>query len=480
MPSPSPVPDGARRRFYARADASTKTGELWLYDLIGQTMFSDGISAKDVAAAVKQCESEGAKELAVFINSDGGSVSEGVAIHSIISRFAGKKTVYIDGRAASIASLIAMAGDKICISPAAMMMIHDPSGGIRGNSKDLRKTADALDEIRDAMVEAYTRRTGKDASTIKAMMDAETWMKAPTCVNLGFADEVVQVVEPSDRALAAMTVAACVPSPILASYRNLPDELKHQLFLQHPHLLQTPQSRAPDGVHPKPRARGNPGAPKMENELAEAQERANKALALAHKTEVDSISARLNVAIGERESLNTQIAAANSQLSTANATIKSHEGVIVAFRADAEEIFKLTGKSTLAEARGVIQAFKKDAEDAKDLRAQAQATQEKIAKDSFIALIDKGVTEGKITPAESEQLKATEAKEIPTAKAFVENYFLKRAPIVKVTATEEKRPAASAADAVVDAATAELLKAAGMDPTKVAASVKTGDTPPVT
>lgn len=479
MPSPAST---AVRRFHARADASTKTGEIWLYDLIGQTMWSDGISAKDVASAIKQCEAGGAEALSIFINSDGGSVSEGVSIHSVLSRFQGKKTVYVDGMAASIASLIAMAGDKICISPAAMMMIHDPAAGMRGNSQVLRKTADALDEMRDAMVEAYTRRTGKDADTIKAMMAAETWMKSTTCVNLGFADEVVQTAAPADAALAQMAIAARAPSLILASYQNLPDELKQQLFAQHPHLSQSPQSRAPARVPPKPRASaGNSkGAPAMETEILEAQERAGKALALAHKTEVDSITARLNVALGERESITSQLATAQSQLSTANATIKSGDAVIAAFRADAQEIFALTSKTTLAEARGVIAAYKQEASEAKELRAQALAIKEQTAKDSFIALVDKGITEGKITPAEAEKLKATPVAEIPTAKAFVETYFMARAPIVKVAPTDAPKPAAATAEvAGMDEATANLLRAAGMDPAKVAASTKSGDVPPV-
>lgn len=476
----SAVPDGARRRFYARADAATKTGEIWIYDLIGETMWGCGVMAKDVAAAIKQCEAEGAKSLSIFINSDGGEVFEGVSIHSVLSRFAGQKTVYVDGKAASIASLIAMAGDKICISPAAMMMIHDPCAGAMGRSKDLRRKADFVDQIRDSMIEAYSSRTGKDAATIKAMMDAETWMKAPVCVSLGFADEIVQAVAPSENALAEMAIAAAAPSSILASYQNLPDDLKQKLFAQYPNLSQSPQARAPERVPTKPpRASGNhKDTTRMDNDVIEAQERANKALATAHATEISSFQTRLTTVTGERDTFSAQAQAARNEISTALATIKSHEGVIAAYKADAQEIFALTGKTTLAEARGVIAAYKEQAAEATNLRAQAAAQKEAATKASFLALLDKGVAAGKITPAEFEQMKATPVEGMVTATAFVETYFMKRDPVVKMAATEQPKPEEIALDGVTPEIAA-MAKEAGMDPKEIVARMKAGNGVPI-
>lgn len=477
----SAVPDGARRRFYARADAATKTGEIWIYDLIGETMWGCGVMAKDVAAAIKQCEAEGAKSLSIFINSDGGEVFEGVSIHSVLSRFAGQKTVYIDGKAASIASLIAMAGDKICISPAAMMMIHDPSAGAMGRSKDLRRKADFIDQIRDSMIEAYSSRTGKDAATIKAMMEAETWMKAPLCVSLGFADEIVQTIAPSESALAEMAIAAAAPSSILASYQNLPADLKQKLFAQHPHLSQSPQSRAPDRVSPKPRASGKDHR-HMDtdiNEITASHERTVKAQASAHEAETKSFTTRLNIALAERDTAHTQLSSVQAKVATAEGTIKSHEATIGAYKQDAEQIFALTGKTTLAEARGVIAAFKAEAGEVSNLRAQAAAQKEATTKATFMALLDKGVAAGKITPIEFEQMKATPVAGMDTATAFVETYFMKRDPVVKMQETKQPKPEETPVLTGMSAEEIQMLKDAGMDPAAVLASTKAGNTPPV-
>lgn len=479
------VPDSVRRRFFARVDAQ-KTGEIWIYDDIGSSDLarllgcSDGISAKDIAAAVERCKAEGATSLSIFLNSAGGDVFEGTSIGSILGRFAGPKTVYVDGIAASIASVIAMAGDKICMSAGSMMMIHRPGSGQRGTASDMRSAADRLDKIGDAMTEAYAQRTKLDPKVIGALMDAETWMTAKESVEKGFADEIVQPIRSTETAPVEMRVAASALSPILASYKNLPPDLKHKLYAQHPHLSQSPQSRAPDRVPPKPRASGTtPKGSPMENELAEAQERATKALAQAHKTEIDSVNTRLNVMTSERDALTGQIATVRAELSTAAGANKAHETALAAFRADAQEIYALTGKTSLAEARGVMAGWKSAAEEAVALRAQAEASKAQVAKDKFLALIDKGVNEKKITPAEAEKLKATEPSQIPTATAFVETYFLARAPMVKTNETQQPDPALAEALAGVPADVIEIARAAGMDPAKIQANIKKGDVPTV-
>lgn len=480
------VPDSVRRRFFARVDAQ-KTGEIWIYDDIGSSDLarllgcSDGISAKDIATAVERCKAEGATALSIFLNSAGGDVFEGTSIGSILGRFAGPKTVYVDGIAASIASVIAMAGDKICMSAGSMMMIHRPGSGQRGTASDMRSAADRLDKIGDAMTEAYAQRTKLDPKVIGALMDAETWMTAKESVEKGFADEVVQPIRSTETAPAEMRVAASALSPILASYKNLPPDLKHKLYAQHPHLSQSPQSRAPDRVPPKPpRASGTtPKGNTMPDDVTEAQDRAQKALALAHKTETDSINTRLNVMTSERDALTGQVSTARAEIATATTAIKSHETALAAFRADAQEIYALTGKTSLAEARGVIAAYKQEASEAKELRAQAEASKTQVAKDKFLALIDKGVNEKKITPAEAEKLKATEPSQIPTATAFIETYFLARAPMVKTNETQQPDPALAEALAGVPADAIEIARAAGMDPAKIQANIKKGDVPTV-
>lgn len=481
---PSPDPD-VRRHVYARVDAAKTTGELWIYDDIGpsQSFFMpDGIMAKDVIAAIEQCKAEGAKALNIYVNSGGGNVFEGASIHSAIARFQGPKTVYVDGVAASIAHWIAMAGDKVCVSPASWMMVHMPGGLGRGSAEDMRKAADFLDKIRDGMVEGYAQRTGQDAASILAMMEAETWMTGKECVEKGFADEVVKSPGQAN-APPEMSAAASALSPLLADYSKLPLELKKKLFAQHPHL-QSPQARAPIRVPPTPRASGTIPASRstrmdIETATAEAQQRAVTALTEAHKTELGSVQTRLTVMTGERDTLNTQLSAIRAELTTAKATIQSHETVIAGFRTDASAIFELTGKTNLAEARGVIAAYKAGSAEADQLRAQLAADKEKNTKASFLALIEKGVTAGKITPAESENLKTTLVADIPTTTAFIENFFMKRDPLIQQGPTGQKKPEGASLPAGMDEETAAALRASGMDPEKVAAAVAAGKTPQV-
>lgn len=132
-----------------------------------------------------------AKQIDVFINSYGGSVFEGTAIYNQLKRHPAHKTVYIDGFACSIASVIAMAGDEIVMPRNALMMIHNMWMGVSGNAAELRKAADDLDTINAAGRAAYLDRVGEKLSEdeLAGMMDAETWLTAEQCIEYGFADQ---------------------------------------------------------------------------------------------------------------------------------------------------------------------------------------------------------------------------------------------------------------------------------------------------
>lgn len=129
--------------------------------------------------------------LNVRINSNGGDVAHGFAIHSILSRHPAHKVVTVDGVAASIASVIAMAGDEIVMPQNAMMMIHNPWGVAAGGSKEIASFAEALEIMRDGIVHVYSERTKLSADRIKAMMDRETRLSAKDAKSLGFATHVV-------------------------------------------------------------------------------------------------------------------------------------------------------------------------------------------------------------------------------------------------------------------------------------------------
>lgn len=133
------------------------------------------------------------KAIDIRVNSPGGSVIEGSAIHNAIDRFPGKVTAHIDGAALSAASYIVMAADRIIMASNAVLMIHDPAvTQTAGGSAQLRKEADVLDQMRDNLTEAYSARTGISADEINKMLAAETWLSAKEAVELGFADAIAQ------------------------------------------------------------------------------------------------------------------------------------------------------------------------------------------------------------------------------------------------------------------------------------------------
>ena len=158
--------------------------EILIYDEIG----AFGVTAKQFADDLKAVGK--AARITLRINSPGGSVFDGLAIHNSLKRLSARKTVWIDGIAASIASVVAMAGDEIVMPENAMMMIHDPAGIVVGTAPDMRAMADALDRIKGGLVAAYRDRTGKPDDEVERLMTAETWMTAAEAVAGGFADRV--------------------------------------------------------------------------------------------------------------------------------------------------------------------------------------------------------------------------------------------------------------------------------------------------
>ena len=164
-----------------------KKAEIFIYEDIGESWLG-GLSAKrfnDELNAIGKMDT-----INVRINSDGGSVFDGVAIQNSLRKNSARVEVDIDGIAASIASIIAMAGDEIRIADNGFMMIHDPWIVAGGGADDLRKTADLLVKVRDTLVDTYVRRTGVDADTVSELMAAETWMDSTEAKELGFVDTV--------------------------------------------------------------------------------------------------------------------------------------------------------------------------------------------------------------------------------------------------------------------------------------------------
>lgn len=183
-------------RFQNQAD-NPSVGELFLYGFIGKDdglgWLFDEISPKSFK---EDLDALGAiQELRVFINSEGGDVFAAQAIHSILSRHEARISVFIDGLAASSASIVAMAGDTITMPRNAIMMVHNPWTFGIGDSAEFRKLAETLDQVRESIIAAYEDKTGLPHDRLIDLLEAETWMTAQEAVDLGFADEISQARE---------------------------------------------------------------------------------------------------------------------------------------------------------------------------------------------------------------------------------------------------------------------------------------------
>jgi len=135
-----------------------------------------------------ELEEHKGKNIIVWISSYGGDVIAASQIYTALKEHKGKVTVKIDGVAISAASVIAMAGEEVLMSPTSIMMIHNPWGGFVGEAKDLRHGADMLDEVKETIVNAYQLKTRRSRNKISQMMDEETWMSAKKAMAEGFSD----------------------------------------------------------------------------------------------------------------------------------------------------------------------------------------------------------------------------------------------------------------------------------------------------
>ncbi|SMC38489.1 head maturation protease, ClpP-related [Papillibacter cinnamivorans] len=154
--------------------------DAWLYEWFG----IQAVSPNAFKADLSQYDG---KPITVWIDSYGGSVFAATGIYNALQEHKADVTVKIDGKAMSAATIIAMAGKDILMSPTAMMMIHNPLTEAYGYASDLRKTADVLDEVKDAIINAYQLKTGRSRAKLSEMMNGETYMSAKTAIKEGFA-----------------------------------------------------------------------------------------------------------------------------------------------------------------------------------------------------------------------------------------------------------------------------------------------------
>ncbi len=133
----------------------------------------------------------GEGDITVWINSPGGDCIAAAQIYNMLIEYPSNVTIKIDGIAASAASVIAMAGTKVVMSPVSMMMIHNPATFAWGDSAEMKKVMAMLDEVKESIINAYEIKTGLTRNKLSKLMDNETWMDANTALEMGFADELL-------------------------------------------------------------------------------------------------------------------------------------------------------------------------------------------------------------------------------------------------------------------------------------------------
>ena len=158
--------------------SGTIAEDSWFDDDVTPQIFKDELNS-------------GTGDITVWINSPGGDCVAAAQIYNMLSNYKDRVTVKIDGIAASAASVIAMAGDTVLVSPVSMLMIHNPATMAWGDHAEMQKAMDMLSEVKESIINAYVLKTGLSRPKLSHLMDAETWMDANKAVELGFADDIM-------------------------------------------------------------------------------------------------------------------------------------------------------------------------------------------------------------------------------------------------------------------------------------------------
>lgn len=196
---------------YFQMKATNNVAQIDIFgDIVSEKWFDEETSATSFRDALKELGDVSTINLS--INSGGGSVFDGIAIYNMLKSHKATVNVYIEGLAASIASVIAMAGDTITMRSGSMMMVHMPWTLSQGNAEEMRRTADTLEKTGDSIVDIYSERTGISSDDIRNIMNDETWLSAEEAVEQGWATKL-------DKKEAVMN---SVPKEILGRFSNVP------------------------------------------------------------------------------------------------------------------------------------------------------------------------------------------------------------------------------------------------------------------
>lgn len=213
---------GSSEPWYSITNKSADTAEVRIFATIGQTWDGAGVSAKrfvDEFSALK------AKKITVKINSPGGNMFEGFAIYNAIKEHPATVAVQVHGVAASIACLIAMAGDTISMAKNSFMMVHNAQGGDFGYACDLRKLADTLDKFSGTIAQAYADRSGKNVTVCQKWMNEETWFDSAEAKACGMCDSITEEDDDLEETNLAAAQSKNV-AQVLMQFSKIPEQLK--------------------------------------------------------------------------------------------------------------------------------------------------------------------------------------------------------------------------------------------------------------
>ncbi len=208
------------RAFWNWVKNDDETRTLYLEGVIAeQSWFDDDVTP----AMFKEELFSGSGPITLHVNSPGGDCIAASQIYTMLMEYPYDVTVQIDGMAASAASVIAMAGTKVCMSPTSMMMLHNPFTAAMGDSDEMRRAIQLLDEVKESIINAYQIKTGLSRTKLSHLMDSETWMNAKKALELGFCDEILFTGENelsddvSAFSFGRKTAAACLMNRVIAA-----------------------------------------------------------------------------------------------------------------------------------------------------------------------------------------------------------------------------------------------------------------------
>ena len=285
---------------------STKVVDIYIFDEIG----TFGMNAQSFIEEIKDFKNS---DINLHINCVGGDVFDGMAIYNILKKRTAKTTVYIEGIAASMGSVIALAADTVVMAENSLFMIHNAWGGANGEAKDMKKTAALLDKISDEIADIYVKKTKLPYDKVKDMMDEETWLNADEALDLGFVDSI------SD----AIKIAAKYD---VSKFKNITnEEIKNKLSINLKSKTMTEElknwfnGKIEDIIARVKSDDSNIDAndSKVEVTLSDESDVANKLSGF--ETEVSKLTGSLTDLAGEKETLTEEVERLNALLSKANA-----------------------------------------------------------------------------------------------------------------------------------------------------------------